>query len=206
MTETPHEKSHRLMLGDLKSGEKAYPIYSISAKWSEDQPIEPHPASWCEGLPEGRFWNRTGWSTMYSAERSPDEIKAEATNWWPKYIVDKKISNPSDLEITIKLVHWEVWCEGWFSHWTFDVGMSDSDVIASFGRYVDRMLAANQHEGEFRKREDGTEYWHEPYCLMGAEDRYRWCGSADGSPTGEHTDPPCRCEHCKKAGRVVIGH
>jgi hypothetical protein len=38
---------------------------------------------------------------------------------------------------------------------------------------------------------------------MGAEDRWRWYG---GDSYENKTDPPCRCNGCKKAGVIRINH
>ena len=97
------------------------------------------------------------------------------------------------MTITVKLLGHDVWCPGWFSHWTFDVGMSDRDVLDSFERYVDRILRSDLPEAE-----KGS--------LMGAEDRWRWHGCTDGDPQGERTDAPCRCPACKASGLVRIDH
>jgi hypothetical protein len=194
--------SHQQMLGDLLPGEKCYPIYYVDVRWSEDVdekygPPEPWQTA---GLPLGRIWNSTGWDTMFREVRDFADIEAETLReWWPTFAT--KMPNPSDPDILVKFVRWEVWCPSWFSHWTFDVGMSDADVLGSFIRYVDRTEMANRREGHMA---DG--YWHDPYCLMGAEDRWRWHGCVDGNPQGERTEPPCRCPACKKRGIVRVDH
>jgi len=190
--------SDEAVLADLHEGEKVYSIYDIRVRWSEDYPPGAenriHRPS-LPLLPEGRFWNGAGWYMMEREERDPESIKdEEARDWWPQYVEKKNLLKPADLTIEVKLVHRDVWCDGWFSHWTFDTGMSDEEVLASFERYVERILYSGRPESEIGGR------------LMGAEDRGRWHGCASGDPQGEHTSPPCRCELCKVGGIVRIDH
>jgi hypothetical protein len=192
-------RHHRIMLAGLNPGEQAFPIYYVSVYWSEKigdlTDLPPHRIA---GLPEGRCWNSTGWTTMFREVRDLEEIEAEfLRDWWPKCA--EKHPEPADVDILVRFVRWEVWCESWFSHWTFDGGMDDAAVLASFGRYVNRVECALE-----RERYDGVE--RPTYCLMGAEDRWRWHGCVDGNPRSEQTDPPCRCPECKKQGIVRIDH
>jgi hypothetical protein len=184
--------------------EKIYPIYSVSARWAMDDSVRdptdaPH---WHEGLTEGRIWNSTGYSTMLQA---PDleRVQREAREWWELY--KNKGGNPSDLALAVAFVRNEAWCSGWFSHWTFDTGQSDEEVLASFERFVRRMEDLNRSEGKYV---DG--YWCDAYCLMCAADRYRWCASPSGGSVvgfhAEHKPAPCRCECCRKRGIVRIDH
>jgi hypothetical protein len=182
------------VLADLRLGEKAYPIYSVKIRWSEaEKPDTPHNMP-SQGLPAGRFWNSTGWDTMKREDCDPEAIKAEiAGDWWPQYAA-KKLCEPADLTIEVKYVRRDVWCDGWFSHWTFDVGMSDEHVLASFERYVERIRYSGRTENEI----DGI--------LMGAKDRWRWHGCVDGNPLGQRTNPPCRCPSCRANGHIRIDH
>lgn len=192
------------LLDQLLDGEKAYPIYRINTKWSQDiteKDCYLSPA-WVEGLPVGRMWNSTSCYRMPKEASDDDKVKftrETMLEWWPKYQVEHEGLNLTALEITVTFLRWETWCLGWFNHWTWDPGLSNANVLASFGRFVERTEQLNRQEGEVRNG-----YWQEPYCLMGAEDRLRWCGQR--YPSGETTEPPCRCEHCKKRGVVTIGH
>jgi len=179
----------------LVSGEAAYPIYSVSVRWSEQKDGREFSPAWCEGLPDERFWNCTGWDRMEREDVDPNAIAEQLQReWWPSYLEKKAtIHDPADLTIKVRLSHREVWCLEWFSHRSFDVGMSDEDVLASFERYVDRCEEAAQRQGA-------------DALLMGAEDRWRWHGTETGDPAGERTPPPCRCPLCKQAGIVRIGH
>jgi len=78
--------------------------------------------------------------------------------------------------IEYEFVEEESWCLGWFNHYTFNEFENDSEVERSFRDFVGRKKLLG--EGK--------------YCLMGAEDRYRWV--------------ICRCEHCVKLGKITIDH
>ncbi len=183
------------LIADLLPGEQAYPIYAIQAKWTEDlgnRDTSKLGPRWFTA--DGRFRNGAGSSQMPKEPRSDEELIAEfERERWPRLQEQSKGLNPTDLTVSVVFRRWETWCIGWFNHWTWDVGLSDSDVLESFHRYVIRTEVTNQREG---KMKDG--YWTEPYCLMGAEDPWRWKSDAG--------DPPCRCEHCKARGVVSIDH
>jgi hypothetical protein len=183
---------------DLQTGEKLYPIYSVGVRWSEGYPPG---AEWrmhrvgVPPLPAGRFWNSTGWERMEQDDRPAVNLATEIREqWWPGYCQTKKLLKPADLLVTVRLNRREVWCDGWFSHYSFDVGMSDQEVLASFARYVERVLYSGRPENEIGGR------------LMGAEDRWRWHGCVSPDPQAERTEPPCRCPGCKAAGLVRIDH
>jgi len=78
--------------------------------------------------------------------------------------------------IEYEFIEDETWCLGWFNHYTFNEFETDSEVEKSFRDFVERKKLLG--EGK--------------YCLMGAEDRYRW--------------NICRCEHCKKLGKITVDH
>lgn len=78
------------------------------------------------------------------------------------------------------------WCLGWFNHWTFLKDRSDEELLESFRRHVEEMQRSN-----YKARFNGAEY--DPWCLMGAEDRYRWEG-------------PCHCVHCSEANVTRMVH
>lgn len=142
-----------------------------------------------------RRTNGTGFTKMYPGD-APGVESVERwarEEWWPTY--KGKGAEPSAPEITVTILGEESWCLGWFSHWTFDVGQTDAEALASFEEYV-------------RRYEDRQDYWPgdppEGYrCLMGAEDRWRWCG---GPSADKRTPPPCRCKHCREQGVIRINH
>ena len=176
-------------------GEHTYPIYSVKIRWTQDVRPDYEPSKWqIEDLPEGRIHNGTAFSQMYKEGQDIETLRHKIENEWiPKYFNPKTeesrypITNPKNIEITIKFVRHETWCLEWFCHFTFDDGRSDKEYLASFERFVRRMQKLDEKE----------------YCLMGADDRWRWKGLIDD---GKETPPPCRCAGCKKAGVVRINH
>lgn len=173
-------------------GEQAYPIYSFHAQWIEDGVHDNKYPVHHEGLPEGRVWNSCQTYKMYREPLQRDALAKEAREWWEKGFGDHPRYRDKHLAGAVFEATFEregTWCPGWFSHWTFDNGQSDNDILQSFGRFVMRM--EELPEGQ--------------YCLMGAEDRWRWCGTTDGH-ADHRTEPPCRCPHCKAAGIVQINH
>ena len=189
--------THQRMLSDLLPGERAYPIYRVSIRWQEDidPSREPPPPRWLEGMPAGRRLNSTNWDTMFREVRELEDIEAEVLrDRWPQCAIN--CPNASEPDVLATFARWEVWVCDWFSHRTFDVGLDDQAILESFSRFVDRTTEANY-------RLSGLP--DQPYCLMGAEDRWRWHGTVNGSGD-ERTDPPCRCEYCKKFGLVRINH
>jgi hypothetical protein len=186
------------LLDALMDGEKAYPIFRVKARWSQDigdRNVKDFGPKWFEGLPEGRLWDCTSWSEMPREEVvSRRSIMEEAErDWWPKYLPKIEANNPTDLTITVEFKLWETWCMSWFSHWTWDLDLDDRQVLHSFGRYVDRMEELNRKENN-------------PHCLMGAEDRYRWHGRTTGKQGDEQTSAPCHCPCCKERGVVSVDH
>jgi len=167
-----------------------YPIYRIKVRWSEKYPpgTEAHNMRASE-LPEGRFWNGSSWDVMEREET--DVAERLLREWWPEY--SKKLLEPADLTITAESRGRDTWCSGWFSHWTFDIGQSDREVLDSFREYVERIQYSDRLEEEIGS------------LLMGAEDEWRWHGSVDGG-TADRTEPPCRCPACKDRGVVRIDH
>ena len=164
---------------DFGLAEKAYPIYRVQARWSQAataEDLKDRSPRITEGLPPGRMWDCTDWNVMLREACSPEAIADEKREqWWPAYAIGKGLIEPNNLTIVVTLHGHDVWCPGWFSHWTFDVGMSDADVLDSFERYVERILRSDLSEAE-----KGS--------LIGPEDRWRWHGSMDGDPQGERTD------------------
>lgn len=191
------------------SDERRFPIYRTEVLWTQDGdgPLydrHPHDPG------EGRMWNSTSWYDMNREEQDVAELERKAREeWWPEYIQNNPVTegdpklcdrNPADLRITVTLTHHEEWCPSWFSHWTFDDGQSDEDVMYSFGEYVHRhgfyQNWVTDDESLVAIKERGIPH---RIILMGAEDRGRWCGDSS-------TEAPCRCETCKSHGRIGIVH
>ena len=183
---------------------RAYPIYAISASWVEDGVQNPEYPNRHKGLPEGRIHDSTSFRKMYPQKQVNEYVWNSANQWWIAYrqqmINDGK--NPSLIKLSCELKLWETWKCTWFGHNTFDIGLSDSEVLKSFEEYVRRY----EHMQDMSI--DYINSLGETYiCLMGAEDRYRW--RAGFNLEGERDDDvaaPCRCIHCKKNGMISIAH
>lgn len=170
---------------------KKYPIYSFSAKWSQDGEQDPNRY---EGLREGRIWNSTGFTKMFREEQTQEQIDTFVNEWWTKYLESKNnISNVENLKLEAKYKEHESFVYVWFSHETFDDGQTDEEFLKEFGEFVRRY----EHQQDC---EPGN-YPENYHCLMGAEDRWRW-----HSGSKEYTSIPCRCNHCKEAGMLRIAH
>ncbi len=184
-----------------------YAIYRIDVKWVMDGSHEGEkPDSfWIRDLPEGRKRNGTGFTRMYRDDPGLEGIRQKVRDeWWPAF--KKKGENPSEPTITIERQPDDCWCLTWFSHWTFDVGQSDAEALASFARFLERKgvpVFSSYEYDRYYMPGSGA------YCAMGAEDRWRWRGlkSADGGHDEDNrTEPPCRCDGCRKHGIIRIIH
>ena len=187
-------------------GEQAYPVWHISAKWVQDGSHPEYP-KWHEGLPENRFRTGADYHWMFREEMTQEQVEEFIREWWQKYSAEKLSGvNPTDLQLECVFVRYETWCLEWFCHYTYDTGQTDHEAIASFERFVCRMKALNGREGELVQLPDGSNgvYSRDVYCLMGAEDRWRWHG--ERKEDGENAPPPCRCDGCKKRGVIRINH
>jgi hypothetical protein len=162
--------------------EKIYPKYSIGVSFTEGS-----------SSPTG-----TDWTTMFREPRTTQDIINELqTIWWPNYI--KKHQDSNDPRFDVQFIGNDTWCINWFNHWTFDIGLTDEQILESFSNYVGRIKCANEY---IRYNDDsnllnGREDF---FCLMGAEDRWRWHGE------NEHDQSPCQCIHCKGQKLIRIGH
>jgi hypothetical protein len=182
---------------------KKYPIYSFSARWSQEGESE-YPG-WKEGLPEGRIWNGTGFSRMFKEEKTQEELDQIAKDWWEKMLAEKNkeeskhpIKNPELKELKVKFKEYDSWILTWFCHETFDTGQTPAEALESFEEYVSRTEAKNK---KIERSCPESEHYNQGLkTLMGADDRWRWHGEKEGDPA------PCLCKHCKKQGMIRIGH
>lgn len=190
---------------------KKWPIYSFSAKWSQDGEWNPEYPNWHDGLPEGRIWNSTGFSKMFKEEQTNEQLDEYIQDWWEKMIETKNkedkfpIINPRDVKLEVKFVEFESWVLTWFCHETFDIGQTDEEAIRSFEEYVARV----QDHNERIKRNCPEDQWYKNghKCLMGAEDRWRWRGAYENGEYGDgEASYPCRCKYCKEQGVLRIAH
>ena len=62
-------------------GERAYPIYCFSARWSQDGEWDPKYPNEHKGLTEGRRWNSTSFYKMYKIERSQEQLDKSIKTW-----------------------------------------------------------------------------------------------------------------------------
>lgn len=158
---------------------QAFPIYSFTINWMEGETPKK---------------NGTHFFKMYKEEQTPEILQAVVdtyiTTRKEKFIIEEVTSE-------IKLWQYETWELTWFSHRTYDLGQTDEQARDSFEQYVQR------HEGY--QREPDYYKVEGRLCLMGAEDRYRW-KSKNAIGEEDYEQVPCRCEHCKKAGYLVIDH
>jgi len=181
-----------------------YAIYTASVRYTRElMDYDLRNAAWVErdtkGLPRFRIRDRTHWyGWMYREDPGEDEVRIRLQQVWEEYVAhpdaarspDYVPRNPGDVEFHVGPVEYEEWCLTWFCHQTFDIGQTDDEVLRSFSRFLARK---GVHGGDH-------EYGDGKYCAMGAEDRWRWHGETHDDP------PPCRCDGCKKAGMVRIGH
>lgn len=144
-------------------------------------------------------------SIMYKESKTNDELDVIVGDIVNSLSDKYKFIHPFQ-SYEYKLLRYETWCLGWFDHYTFDIGQSDSDLYESFEKYV-RRYEHMQNIPVEKIEEYGDSY----LCLMGAEDRYRW-GHYKRDKNGKISYPeeflsgPCRCNACKKAGVVRIEH
>lgn len=190
----------------MSTQEKKFPIYKLNATWSEDGEHEEKHINYHKGLPEGRTWNMiSSVGKMFKEEQHQRDLDLYAMNWWKKYKRKHlKGKNAVIARLSMEYVEHEVWLLTWFQHETFDLGQTDKDILDSFESFIDRKKDVNMKNGHSPAEQDFNS--KSPfYCFMGAEDRYRWKGTNDGTANTE-TPPPCRCKHCKKQGMIRIGH
>ena len=182
--------------------EKKFPIYKFNFRWNElgDTSKYKDNPRWTEGLPEGRIWNGTGFSKMFKEEQTQEFIDKFANDWWENYKVQDKNKDLDFVldKITAEFKENESWFLTWFSHETIDIGQTDEEVLQSFESFVRRKEELNYQS---RIKDD-----KDVYCLMGAEDRWRWRGADENGNHSDNTPPPCRCKFCKEQGVIRIGH
>lgn len=167
--------------------EQAYPIYKIKFSWIEQNGKE----------------NNTNWKVMFKEELSNDGQQEKLKQYGE--LLSKKYQNTECMGGSMEFVEYETWCIEWFCHYTFDTGQINQEVLDSFERFVRRKEDKNLANGhQINDPNYNNPNWVDTYyCLMGAEDRWRWYG---GDSYEHKTDPPCRCEGCKKNGLIRINH
>ena len=115
--------------------------------------------------------NATGTNQMFKERPSEEELSLKLEEF--KANIIKKRPSAIFKKIEYKYVEDETWMLKWFCHFTYNKFDKDSDAVDSFADFV--------------SRKEETDY-----CLMGAEDRYRW--------------EVCHCEHCQKGDWTIVNH
>lgn len=118
--------------------------------------------------------NGTSFYKMYKEFPDFEEVTIFAESWWRSYNLSHVCGNL--VSLSVEYIGDYSWCLTWFSHYTYDNGQTDMEFLDSFEEFV-----------------QGLELDDSKYCLMGADERWRWKGV-------------CRCVHCKEKGRVTIDH
>jgi len=189
------------MLGKvLTSKYPSYPIYGFTVKWIQDGKHDPkYPESFMyRDVPEGRINNSTYQSKIFKEEQTDEVLTEFITKWWDNLSKQDrhKDLNVELTELKVEFLRYETWNLTWFSHETFDVGQTDQEALDSFEEYVERIEQYNSQFDELKGQ----------ICLMGAEDRWRWCGSTEEGRSDMDIPAPCRCQGCKDAGMLRINH
>lgn len=153
--------------------EKKYPIYRFFAMWDQKD-FES---------------NSTSSYRMFENPLTDEEINIELEKY------KKDITNKYPISLfkvcECEYIENETWTVRWFSHFTLNKFDNDTEAITSFEQFVDRKIKLNQQNGHHKGSMNLNS--KEPYyCLMGAEDRYRW--------------EVCHCEYCQKGGWTIINH
>jgi hypothetical protein len=161
---------------------KKYQAYHINVVWTED-------------FEDGTRRNSCTIERMPKEKTNKKKIEQDVLEWSKEFFEKNKdkFKNPRDVKLSIKYLGRLEWCPAWFSHWTWDTGQSDEELMTSFREYVYKHTYFSEENSVI----NGA-------CLMGAKDIYRWRGGTDEDGT-EHK-APCRCNGCKKAGVVRIQH
>jgi hypothetical protein len=159
--------------------EKIYPIYRFSASWNQI----------------GYDKNFSSYYHMYKEEPTEQQLKEELNKWkenLEKKHKDEGINVTEWLSSKYEYKEHESWCIGWFNHYTYNLYETDSEVWSSFFKFVNRKKQLNRKNGHGDSEQYDFNNKNPFYCLMGAEDTWRW--------------NICRCEHCQKAGKITVDH
>jgi hypothetical protein len=152
--------------------EQKYPIYKFWAKWDQDNY-------------ENNF---TGFNKMYRATPTAEELENDFNLF--KESIEKNCVLLRWIESGYKYVEDESWVLKWFSHLTYNLFEKEEDAFESFHKFVNRKIKFNIDNGQWAT--DYRDYNKPYYCLMGAEDAWRW--------------KLCGCDECKKIGQTAITH
>jgi len=170
--------------------EYRYPIYYVGSAFTWD------------GMNSKIDHDSTGGDIMFKTDPGIHGALEHAQFMWENYFVHQKPrftkeDKGSYLERNVQLIRhfvefrgYETWCLLWFQHYTLNIHLSDEELLLSFEMFVRKKEPLQRNLDVPLKYRDPT---IGTYCLMGAEDRWRWKG-------------PCRCEYCRAQGVVRIDH
>lgn len=110
-----------------------YPIYNIDVKFRQDRTSNDYNKGswWIQGCKKNRQRNILFKTLMFKNDKTEEELLKYCEYMWKNHKKKNKHQNPSCPKFRFKLVDREEWCLGWFDHWTFDVGQTDSEVLQS---------------------------------------------------------------------------
>lgn len=152
--------------------EKKFPIYRFSARWDQ----------------VGFESNSTGDRKMYKTNPTQEELDADLALF--KSSIEKKDNVIRWIDCKVEYVEDEVWVLRWFCHTSLNLFDNEEDAFESFQKFVDRKIRFNLDNGQWAT--DYRDYDKPYYCLMGAEDQWRW--------------KLCGCDKCKELGQTAIIH
>jgi len=147
--------------------EQKYAIYFMGASWKQD---------------DLDYTNGTGHSRMYGVDPGIAAVRQKAIEWVEDLLEQPKYKNVNAqlVRLDCRFVEYETWCLNWFNHYTYNIHLTDRELLDSFEDFVERK--------QLQQLEGSNEV-----ALMGADDYWRWEG-------------PCRCDKCQKYGKTYIDH
>lgn len=175
--------------------ERWYPIYRFDI-WYEIT----HPMTKFDNM--GSAVESMTWHRQYHEPPTPEKLMDEIRRFWLATLTAERSGGrqPTLADRGAKLIGYEVqmeeietWYQIWFQHASLNIHLTDAELLESFRQFVNRKRQAHLNTDDYpyltEEEREGMEF----YCLMGAEDHWRWKG-------------PCRCEHCQEQGIVRIDH
>jgi len=172
--------------------ERWYPVYCFVI-WYEIT----HPMTEYDNM--GSAVETATWHRQYREPPTPEKLESEIRKFWLANLTAERSGGQMPtladrgakfLGYSVTVAEIETWCQTWFQHVSLNTHLSDDELLESFHQFVDRKRPADFNLQVLQgPKQEGVEY----YCLMGAEDRWRWKG-------------PCRCKHCVEQGIARIDH
>lgn len=198
---------------------KAFPIYRVEGVFEAPIPVgeENRHRMRYMALYDRPGWYQQRWSGLRMFHRPLlDRHQCEARLATMFAATHHHHPGAELLEASLTYVRHDTWALGWFNHFRIDTGESDEEVLDSFADYVSRVQVHNERmlrriPWPDRRSYHSNDNHPDAIQLMGAEDRWRWCGTKEGAQgmlgvMEDSTDPPCRCDGCQSNGLVRICH